>query len=83
MKLKTKKTIVIISFFITFAFGLFSILYSPFPELQYGILLGLAIVSLILAVVLLRCPYCSKHIRHLDQNYCAYCGRELDDEEKY
>ncbi|MBR3988532.1 MAG: hypothetical protein IKK10_04435 [Clostridia bacterium] len=83
MKFKTKKKIIVFSTVFTFVFFLFSLFYHPFPNLQKGILLGLAIISLVLNFVLLRCPYCSKHIRHLNQNYCAYCGREFDDEEIY
>lgn len=83
MKLKTKKTIIAVSGLILCAFAVFTFIYAPLPKLQYGILIGAFVAHIVLNLIWLRCPYCSKYIRRLDQNYCAYCGRELDDEEIY
>lgn len=81
MKLKTKKQIIIISGLVLVAFAVFNIFYTPFPQLQWSLLAGLILVYTILGFVWIRCPYCNKYIRRFDQNYCAYCGKEIDDEE--
>lgn len=80
MKFQTKKKVIGISSIIMGIYFFLNILFTPFMEAQIIILGILLVLYCIFIIIMLRCPYCNKHIRSFNYNHCPYCGKDLVDE---
>lgn len=80
MKFQTRKKVIGISSIIMGIYFFLNILFTPFPKAQIIILGILLVLYCVLIIIMLRCPYCNKHIRSTKYNHCPYCGKDLVDE---
>ena len=81
LSLKQRETI---AFMLMIAGLMISFMRGGHDMLIMGIGAALTIISIVLYIVLVRCPYCGAWLGKMgSNNRCRKCGEKIDDNTKY